>query len=79
MSRFQFICMERGCGPCGVKLIDAVIWESRDFDENLLDSECEPRLVSTCCGSDFEIWDNLKDDDASYCAAITARPTPSQE
>ena len=80
MSRFQFICMERGCGPCGVKLIDAVYAETRTMDGQLIVSESEPRLVSTCCGADFEVWDNRTDDTAAYRVAITStKSSPAQE
>jgi len=70
MNRYQFICLERGCGPCGVKLIDAVYLETRTMDGKLLVSESEPRLVSTCCGAEFEIWDNRTDDTSSYRVTI---------
>lgn len=64
MSRYQFACMERGCGVCEVRLIDALVSETSDTDGRLIASESAPRLVSTCCGAGFVIWDNQRDDDA---------------
>lgn len=74
MSRYQLICLERGCGPCGVKLIDAVYLETRTQEGELIASESAPRLVSTCCGADFEIWDNRTDDTATYRVSISDVP-----
>lgn len=76
-KRFEFICLERGCGPCGVKLIDAVYFERHDLEGNLLDREVAPRLVSTCCGSHFEIWDNRKDDTAAFSVKVDPVTAPA--
>jgi hypothetical protein len=59
-DRFSLVC-DNGCGVCGVKVIPFETYRSETFDGQLLASEVEPNLVSTCCSSPVSVYDNLRD------------------
>jgi hypothetical protein len=67
-----------GCGACGVKLQDFVTHQTQaqEGDEWVVVAT-EPQIVSTCCGSPVEVWDERKQDiTASVDATPPARPAP---
>jgi hypothetical protein len=61
-----------GCGACGVKLQDFVTrqTQAQEGDEWVV-METEPQIVSTCCGSPVEVWDERKQD---ITASVDATP-----
>jgi hypothetical protein len=70
-----------GCGSCGVKLQDFVTHQTQaqEGDEWVVVAT-EPQIVSTCCGSPVEVWDERKQDiTASVDATPPAQPAPVQE
>lgn len=62
MSRYQFICNDRGCGNCGVLLREFETRRVEDAHGNLVSKEVIPELVSDCCRGPVAIWDNVKED-----------------
>ena len=71
-----------GCGACGVKLQDFVTHQTQaqEGDEWVV-METEPQIVSTCCGSPVEVWDERKQDITASVDATppAAQPAPVQE
>ncbi len=65
-----------GCGACGVKLKDFVTHQTQaqEGDEWVV-VNTEPQIVSTCCGSPVEVWDERKQD---ITASVEATP-PADE
>ena len=61
-----------GCGSCGVKLQDFVTHQTQaqEGDEWVVVAT-EPQVVSTCCGSPVEVWDERKQD---ITASVDATP-----
>jgi hypothetical protein len=70
-----------GCGACGVKLQDFVTHQTQaqEGDEWVVVA-AQPQIVSTCCGSPVEVWDERKQDiTASVDATPPAQPAPVQD
>ena len=65
-----------GCGVCGVKLQDFVTHQTQaqECDEWVVVAT-EPQIVSTCCGSPVEVWDERKQD---ITASVDATPPAAQ-
>ena len=65
-----------GCGACGVKLQDFVTHQTQaqEGDEWVVVAT-EPQIVSTCCGSPVEVWDERKQD---ITASVDATPPAAQ-
>lgn len=61
MSRFTFNCAN-GCGACDVKLTECETYRSETMDGKLIDRRYELKVVSKCCGSDVDVWDELMQD-----------------
>ena len=58
----SFNC-SNGCGACNVKLIDFVTHATQAQDsDQWVTVASEPEIVSTCCGSAVEVWDERKQD-----------------
>lgn len=57
-QRYSFICAN-GCGECDVRIRPFETYRSEDHEGNLLESRSVPELVSKCCGSEVEVWDEL--------------------
>jgi len=54
------VCCE-GCGPCGTKLIDFVTHQTQaQPGDPWVVVASHPQVVSTCCGSTVEVWDERK-------------------
>ena len=77
-ERFSFNCAN-GCGACGVKLREFGTYRAETPEGRLIARTAIPEIVSTCCGGNVEVWDELVDD---VCASVLAsgyqRPIPSQ-
>jgi hypothetical protein len=65
-----------GCGACDVKLQDFVTHQTQaqEGDEWVVVAT-EPQIVSTCCGSPVEVWDERKQD---ITASVDATPPAAQ-
>jgi hypothetical protein len=76
-NRFSFNC-SGGCGECGVKVIEFVSYSKQgDEDERWVTIASEPQLISTCCGSPVEIYDDLIRDFCAAVEAVSYTPAPS--
>lgn len=72
----QFVC-QGGCGACGVKLRDFVTHATQAQEGDLWVTVAhEPQVVSACCGSPVEVWDERTNDVAALVLAATP-PQPS--
>ena len=82
MSRFFFNC-SNGCGPCGVKVREFENYRSETPDGALIERRCVPELVSTCCGSEVDIWDEVAQDlwagvvISNFRSDLATLPTPT--
>jgi hypothetical protein len=65
-----------GCGACGVKLQDFVTHQTQaqEGDEWVVVAT-QPKIVSTCCGSPVDVWDERKQD---ITASVDATPPAAQ-
>lgn len=64
-----------GCGACGVKLRDFVTHATQAQDgDDWVTVASEPEIVSTCCGSPVEVWDERKQDIVGQVRAAQAEP-----
>jgi hypothetical protein len=65
-----------GCGACGVKLQDFVTrqTQAQEGDEWVV-VDTQPKIVSSCCGSPVEVWDERKQD---ITASVDATPPAAQ-
>jgi hypothetical protein len=78
-NRFSFNC-SGGCGECGVKVIEFVSYSKQgDEDERWVTIASEPQLISTCCGSPVEIYDDLIRDFCAAVEAVSYIPAPAQQ
>lgn len=74
-DELSFNCTN-GCGACGVKLVDFVTHATQAQDGGpWVTVQSEPQIVSTCCGSPVEVWDERKQDIVSTVKAVA---TPAQ-
>lgn len=65
-ARYEWCCVN-GCGPCEAKLVEFRYYHQVSGGETTA-QRTEPRLVSSCCGGEMEIWDNKLDTfDESGC------------
>jgi hypothetical protein len=65
-----------GCGACGVNLQDFVTHRTQAQEgDDWVVVGTEPQIVSTCCGSPVEVWDERKQD---ITASVDATPPPAQ-
>lgn len=70
----SFNC-SNGCGACGVKLVDFVTHATQAQDsDQWITVASEPQLVSNCCGSAVEVWDERKQDIVGEVSATTPAP-----
>lgn len=73
-AALQFVC-QNGCGQCGVKLVDFVTHATQAQEgDPWVTVASEPQIVSTCCGSPVEVWDERKQE---VVGTVDATP-PSQ-
>ena len=64
-----------GCGACGVKLRDFVTHATQaQYGDDWVTVASEPEIVSTCCGSPVEVWDERKQDIVGQVRAAQAEP-----
>lgn len=56
-DHYSFVC-SNGCGVCGVKVVPFERERTETVDGEYLGSVYEPRVVSTCCGSPVNVYDN---------------------
>jgi hypothetical protein len=68
-----------GCGACGVKLQDFVTHQTQAHEgDEWVVIATQPQIVSTCCGSPVDVWDERKQDiTASVDATPPAQPVAS--
>lgn len=64
-ARYAFICAN-GCGECGVRLSEFEYERTESLSGQLIDRKVSPQLVSTCCGSEVDVYDNLLDASTDY-------------
>lgn len=74
----QFVCQE-GCGVCGVRLTDFEVFRSETMEGELIESRTVPQIVSTCCGSPVDVWDERKQDVVGPVEAAQPTAQPSQD
>ena len=69
-----------GCGACGVKLQDFVTHQTQaqEGDEWVV-VDAEPQIVSACCGSPVEVWDERKKDIVARVEAAQQQAQPTQQ
>lgn len=60
-----------GCGACNVRLKDFEVYRAETLDGKLIERRTVPKIVSTCCGSDVEVWDERAQD---ITAKVEATP-----
>jgi hypothetical protein len=78
-NRFSFNC-SGGCGECGIKVIEFVSYSKQgDEDERWVTIASEPQLISACCGSPVEIYDDLIRDFCAAVEAVSYIPAPAQQ
>jgi len=71
----SYVCVN-GCGYCGVRLSDFVTHQTMDQDSDVWKVVAsEPQIVSTCCGSAVEVWDERKQD-VTGKVEIASPPAP---
>jgi len=57
----EFVCSS-GCGVCKVRLADFEVYRSEAMAGDLIESRTVPRIVSVCCGSSVDVWDERVQD-----------------
>lgn len=73
----SYVCVN-GCGYCGVRLSDFVTHQTMDQDSDVWKVVAsEPQIVSTCCGSAVEVWDERKQD-VTGKVEIASPPAPQE-
>lgn len=73
----SYVCVN-GCGYCGVRLSDFVTHQTMDQDSDVWKVVAsEPQIVSTCCGSAVEVWDERKQD-VTGTVEIASPPAPQE-
>jgi hypothetical protein len=72
-GQLSFNC-SAGCGACSVKLQDFVTHQTQAKEgDQWVVVDSVPQIVSTCCGSPVEVWDERKQDTT---ARVEAAPQP---
>lgn len=66
----EWVCSD-GCGPCTPKEVDFVLQEVRDEWGHLLSELVTNNFVSSCCGSELEVYDNNLEKTVSRCFVET--------
>lgn len=64
-----------GCGACGVRLKDFETYRAESLDGKLIERRTVPKIVSTCCGADVDVWDERAQD---ITAKVEASPVQAQ-
>lgn len=59
-ERYSFVC-NAGCGVCRVKVKPFEYERTETLEGEHVGSKYEPRIVSSCCGSEVHVYDNEAD------------------
>lgn len=59
-ARYSFVCTN-GCGECEVRVVAFESAREETLDGRLVSQELEPDVVSSCCGSNVGVYDNVRD------------------
>jgi hypothetical protein len=69
-----------GCGACGIKLVDFVTHATQAQDgDPWVTVASEPQIVSACCGSAVEVWDERSQSTVANVIAATPHLVVSDE
>jgi hypothetical protein len=72
LGRYSFNC-SNGCGECGVRLREFEIFRSETPEGELIERKVIPEIVSSCCGSEVDVWDSVAEDTCAQVLAATPR------